>query len=198
MALPRLFVVPNPGNPTDLVDRTDDELMTLSQAGSKKAFAVLVAKHARRVFATCARLVNDSRRGEELAQDTWVKVWEQRARYQVGTSFVPWLLTLACNHCRNSLRRTNRGRELEIRDEASDIDATPEQVDALIAEERRRQVRAALTELPAAMQEALLMRYAEELRYDEMTVVLGSSESTLRSRVHHGLKQLRRHLEKQS
>jgi DNA-directed RNA polymerase specialized sigma24 family protein len=46
------------------------------------------------------------------------------------------------------------------------------------------------------MREALLLRYAEELRYDEMSEVLRASESTLRSRVHHGLRLLRELLEK--
>ena len=53
----------------------------------------------------------------------------------------------------------------------------------------------AISELPAAMREALLLRYAEELRYDEMALVVGAGESTLRSRVHHGLQQLKNKLE---
>ncbi len=54
----------------------------------------------------------------------------------------------------------------------------------------------ALSQLSGDMREALLLRYAEGLRYDEMAAVLGAHESTLRSRVHHGLKLLKRHLEK--
>ena len=46
------------------------------------------------------------------------------------------------------------------------------------------------------MREALLLRFAEELRYDEMAPLLAAGESTLRSRVHHGLKLLRSLLEK--
>jgi DNA-directed RNA polymerase specialized sigma24 family protein len=46
------------------------------------------------------------------------------------------------------------------------------------------------------MREALLLRYAEELRYDEMVEVLGAGESTLRSRVHHGLRLLKNLLER--
>jgi RNA polymerase sigma-70 factor (ECF subfamily) len=63
-------------------------------------------------------------------------------------------------------------------------------------EERRRRVRDALCRLPEPMREALVLRYAEELPYDEMAEVLRTGESTLRSRVHHGLRLLRALLEK--
>ena len=62
--------------------------------------------------------------------------------------------------------------------------------------ESQRRVRDALSRLPASMREALLLRYAEGLAYDEMAAVLGTGESTLRSRVHHGLRLLRSLLEK--
>ena len=73
-----------------------------------------------------------------------------------------------------------------------------QQIDAILLEERRRRVREALARLPSVIRDALLLRFGEELRYDEMRIVLGSGESTLRSRVHHGLRQLKRELEKRS
>jgi len=73
---------------------------------------------------------------------------------------------------------------------------SPTQIDRLLVEERQRRVRDALSRLPASMREALLLRYAEGLAYDEMAAVLGTGESTLRSRVHHGLRLLRSLLEK--
>ena len=59
-------------------------------------------------------------------------------------------------------------------------------------------MRAALAELSLPLREALLLRYADDLRYDEIATVVGTGESTLRSRVHHGLKALKEKLEKES
>lgn len=195
MAFPRLVRVPEP--PEDaLVARSDDDLMDLSRAGLRAAFAVLVERYARRVVDLCSRFVNDAGRGRELAQDTWVLVWQGREKYR-GGGFLPWLVTLARNHCRNDLRRrqvaSRRERGL-VTDEAPQ---SPRQLDTLLVEERRRRVRAALAELSPPLREALLLRYAEELRYDEIAAVVGTGESTLRSRVHHGLKALKERLEKQ-
>jgi len=104
-------------------------------------------------------------------------------------------LPISRNHCRNHLR--SRGA-LRRHVEAAAVDETssPEQIDALLVQERRRSVRNALGRLPEPMREALVLRYGEELRYDQMAEVVRAGESTLRSRVHHGLRLLRSLLEK--
>lgn len=199
MAFPRLVKAPNPAQNT-LGSRSDDELMELSRAGLRSAFAVLVERYAERVVGLCSRFVNDAQLGQELAQDTWVLVWQGRGKYRPDPAggFVSWLITVARNHCRNHLRRRKlaaaHARELEIDDAAQ----SASQLEALLIEERRRRVRHALAELPLALREALLLRYAENFRYDAIASVVGAGESTLRSRVHHGLKALKEKLAEES
>jgi RNA polymerase sigma-70 factor (ECF subfamily) len=194
MVFPRLVPVEDP--PQDaLAERSDDELMALARGGLRSAFATLVERHAERVARLCVRFVNDQQLGRELAQDTWVLVWQGRDKYRGEGGFVAWLITVARNHCRNELRRRKlaelRRDELTVPDGPS----SPGQLDSLLVEERRQRVRRALDELSPALREALLLRYAEGLRYDEITQVVGAGESTLRSRVHHGLKALKQKLE---
>jgi RNA polymerase sigma-70 factor (ECF subfamily) len=196
MAFPRLVRTKDSPSPDALAERSDDELMTLAQAGHREAFTVLVARHAERVVNLCARFVDDGPLGRELAQDTWVLVWQGREKYRAEGAFVPWLVTVARNHCRNHVRRNKTTDDI---DDVADLPAhSAEQLDALLIEERRRRVRRALSELAAPMREALLLRFAEGLRYDEMTSIVGTGESTLRSRVHHGLKLLKQRLERDS
>jgi RNA polymerase sigma-70 factor (ECF subfamily) len=195
MVVPRLVRAKDP--PQDaLAERTDDELMTLAQAGMREAFSVLVARHAERVVNLCSRFTNDGQLGRELAQDTWVIVWQGRDKYRAEGAFLAWLVTVARNHCRNQLRRGKAEPTGEIESLADEVPTSPAQLDGLLIEERRRRVRRALAELALPMREALLLRYAEGLRYDQMTTVVGTGESTLRSRVHHGLKLLKRKLER--
>lgn len=197
MAFPRLVRAPEPAQ-NALAERTDDELMQLAQAGLKSAFAVLVERYARRVVALCSRFVDDAQLGRELAQDTWVMVWQRRDSYRAEGGFVSWLVTVARNHCRNQLRRHKLATAHELTSPADDARSSAAQLDELLVEERRRRVRAALAEISLPLREAVLLRYAEELRYDQMTVVVGALESTLRSRVHHGLKALKQKLEEES
>jgi RNA polymerase sigma-70 factor, ECF subfamily len=197
MAFPRLVRTADP--PKDaFAERPDDELMTLARAGQRAAFAVLVERYAERVARLCFRFVNDVQLGRELAQDTWVLVWQGRETYRSDGGFVPWLITVARNHCRNEMRRRKVAAAYArspLAHESGDFEG---QLDSLIIEERRRRVRGALQELSTPLREALLLRYAEELPYDQMTTAGGANESTLRSRVHHGLKALKQKLEKDS
>jgi RNA polymerase sigma-70 factor (ECF subfamily) len=145
---------------------------------------------------TCSRFVGDAEAGSELAQQTWVTIWVQRSQYRAEGRFVVWLITAARNGCRNHLRRHGIVRR-HVQQSVVDAAApSSSQIDQLLLEERRRRVRDALSRLPERMREALLLRYAEELPYDEMAEVLSTGESTLRSRVHHGLRSLRTLLEK--
>jgi RNA polymerase sigma-70 factor, ECF subfamily len=197
MAFPRLVRLPDP--PQDaLRERSDDELMELARAGLRSALAVLVERYALRVVNLCSRFVNDSQLGRELAQDTWVLVWQGREKYRGEGGFVAWLVTLARNHCRNQLRRRKQAKAHERAPLVDDAVSSPRQLDTLLAEERRRRVRAALEQLSLPLREALLLRYADDLRYDEIATVVGAGESTLRSRVHHGLKALKEKLEQES
>ncbi|HKQ70605.1 MAG TPA: RNA polymerase sigma factor [Polyangiaceae bacterium] len=200
MAFPRLVRTTDSPSAGALQERSDDDLMTLSQAGHREAFTALLTRHAERVVNLCSRFVNDGPLGRELAQDTWVLVWQGRQKYRAEGAFVRWLVTVARNHCRNHVRRNKTASDIggDIDDVADLLPNSAEQLDALLIEERRRRVRRALSELAAPMREALLLRYAEGLRYDEMTSIAGTGESTLRSRVHHGLKLLKEKLERDS
>ena len=194
MGFPRL--VRSEETPRDaLSERSDDELMVLARAGVKTAFEVLVERHALRVVRLCSRFVNDPELGRELAQDCWAEVWRTRDTYRTDGGFPLWLVTIARNRCRNALRRRKVREREPVRSEVTPL---PGQLDALLIEERRKRVREALSELSATLREALLLRYAEGLRYDEMTTVLDAGESTLRSRVHHGLRALKTKLEDES
>ncbi len=183
--------------PGSLLERSDDELMALAQAGVREAFAVLVERHAERLVRACSAFVHDSAAGVELAQETWVTIWAQRSHYRAEGRFVVWLITAARNRCRNHVRRHGVVRRHAEQVATALVEPpSPDQIDRLLLEERRRRVLGALSRLPERMREAVLLRYAEELRYDEMAEVLRTGESTLRSRVHHGLRMLRSILEK--
>ncbi|MDD9941202.1 MAG: RNA polymerase sigma factor [Myxococcales bacterium] len=167
--------------------------MRLSVTGSREAFAALVERHAVRVHGLCAQFVRDAHLGQELAQDTWAQVWQQRKHYR-GGAFKAWLITVARNRCRNHVRHRKVVERHQRIPDAKEQSLQPEQIDRLLREERQGRVQAAVQELPVKLREALLLRYAQELPYEEMAKVLDASPGTLRSRVHHALAALRKQL----
>ena len=182
-----------------LPGRSDDELMLLSSRGVSPAFEELVRRYARRVLGFCVKHVGDRQMGEEMAQEIWLSVWDHRGDYRPEGKFVVWLFTLARNRVRN-VRRDNARRPAEPADGdpavavAQTADLSPSELDRLLAVERRSRVDRALAGVPANLREAILLRFAEDLPYMEIARILDTNESTARSRVFHGLRELRRHL----
>lgn len=183
-----------------LADRTDDDLMLLAAGGStagRAAFETLVRRHAARVLAFTRRLVGDREAGEELAQEIWFAVWDRRAAYRPEGKFVVWLFTIARNRARNAHRATaSRGASVEADETIGD--PSPSELDRLVAKERRARVDRAMQNIPEQSREAILLRFGQELPYDTLARVLDTNESTARSRVFHGLRELRRRLKGES
>ncbi|MFP2911460.1 RNA polymerase sigma factor [Pyxidicoccus sp. 3LFB2] len=191
-------VIPFPGDARRGLDaRTDEELMLLSGAGSTEAFEQLVRRHHPRLARYCGKSVGSTAEGDELAQETLVRVWETRREYQPRAPFVVFMLTVARNLCRNRAPGTRAARTWQAeapdaaRVESVSSPAAASAVDQLLEREQQRRVREALLELPDKFREVLLLRFDQELDYAEISRIVGRNEATVRSRVFHGLKKLR-------
>jgi RNA polymerase sigma-70 factor (ECF subfamily) len=181
-----------------LVDRSDDELMTLSRAGHTVAMDVLVERHEARVFGFACKYIGDRSLAEEACQEAFVRLWQLRGSYDPRGLFGAFLGRLCLNACRELGRtRTRKDRalsrlaELQPRAESADME------EAIIQQENERRIEATIARLPARLKEAILLRFYSGLSYDEMEHVLQRPEATLRSRVHHGLKRLRSRLQEE-
>jgi RNA polymerase sigma-70 factor (ECF subfamily) len=198
----RLVAVPTPPDAASLRGRSDNELMALARAGLAPALRVLAERYMGKLIRFCGKFVVDAHVGQEIAQQTWLQLWTNRAHYESRDRFHVFLFTIARNLCRNELRRRARlGSWVDAsatESRLAAISADPPQVDILLVRERNRELLHALAKVPEAQREAMLLRFDEELSYEEMAAVLGVSESTLRSRVYHGLRALRASMQRES
>src|SRR5215475_7890808 len=154
-----------------LADRDDEELILLVRADSTDAMAALVARYHARLTSFCAKYTRDFAAAEELVQETFLRMWRARASYRSEGKLAVLLYTTARNLCRNHARSAHRrARPLEI--------VPPPAADPVDA-------------LPDKLRDAVVLRFEHQLAYDQIAEVVGSNESTVRSRVHHGLAQLR-------
>lgn len=196
-------VVPFERKPASIAERGDDDLMLLAAAGARGAFEELVRRHAGRLFGFCVKHCADRNVGEEMAQELWLSVWAHRKEYRPEGKFVVWLFTLARNRLRNAARDgSRRPGSLAFDDAAQEgldpKDLSPNDLDRLIAHERQVRVARALASVPQNLREAVVLRFGEELPYEDVARILDTNESTARSRVFHGLRELRRRLRGES
>ncbi|NTX53536.1 RNA polymerase sigma factor, partial [Myxococcus sp. CA039A] len=83
---------------------SDEELMERFCDGAPDAFEALFARHSGRVQGFLTRMVRDGPLAEDLLQTTFLSVIRARGRYEPGTRFIPWLMTIAANAARDTLR----------------------------------------------------------------------------------------------
>jgi len=180
---------------------SDDMLMTRAAAGDSSAYAQLVGRYEPALKRFCGCIVSDDELARDLAQDVFLKVWSVRGRYTPNGRFKAFLFTVARNMSRsqNRRRRLRLALGLEKRGpsrndeplpahEPRDRKAGPDGV--LERAQTRALVFGALDRLDEKYRVPLVMRYVEELPYEDIASVIGRTESTARSRVHYGLKRL--------
>ncbi len=168
----------------------DRLLMERLAAGDDGALAELVARWQGPVTACVARFLGcPAEEASDLAQETFLRVWRERHRWQPRAAFSTWLFAIALNLCRNQRRSARRRPELVPigADEAGDglpavaapLDDDP--FERARAGEVAAVARRALLELPDTQRAALLLRRFEGLSYRDIATTLGVSEGAVES-----------------
>jgi RNA polymerase sigma-70 factor (ECF subfamily) len=177
------------------IERTDEELMLLVRAGSREAMATLASRHLGPLTSFCVKRTGDPAAAEDIVQEVLVRLWLHRTGWTPRGTVTALLYTSARNLCINRARDVRRRGQWLIPSSTSiDIErvsVASEEIDPILAQERRRDALRALGELPDAQREAVLLRFDAELSYEAIAAIAGTNESTVRSRVHHALLKLR-------
>jgi RNA polymerase sigma-70 factor (ECF subfamily) len=175
---------------------SDNELLTRARDGHADGFRMLVDRHKDAMVNYLTRMTGCRVRAEEMAQESFVRLYLQPPRVENGASFAPWLFRVATNLVHSEERRARRARLYGwlLGKHAASNGAAPDQESRMLALEAQRQTQAALAALPVAFRAALVLREIQGLSYEEIGVVLGCPAGTVRSRINRGRALLRDHL----
>ncbi len=149
-------------------------------------------------FRTAFLIARDSADAEEAAQDGFVKAYRALGRFRRGAPFRPWLLQIVANEARNRRRSAGRRANLALRlvDEARPGDAVPSPEAALLSDERRAELLAAVEGLREEERLVVSCRFFLGLSEDETAQTLGLKLGTVKSRTSRALAQLREEVER--
>jgi RNA polymerase sigma-70 factor (ECF subfamily) len=170
-----------------LADLADEELIASSQAGDKKAFGELVCRYRGRVQATVYRFCSDPHLAEDIAQETFVKIWRNLSRFRAG-NFRSWIYRIAINTAIDHARRARPTVDIEDLPLAASGD-NPE--GAVLRMEHAQAIRQAVLRLPPHSRAALILREYEGLSYKEIAGALDIPLGTVMSRLNYARNRLR-------
>ena len=183
------------------VPRTDEESMVrVAQLDDHVEFARLVKRWEQPIWRLCARMTGDPHRGEDLKQDTFLRLFERRKDYRPSGKFSTFLWRIALNRCYDELRRQQRRREFVVEGDAGLEAAPPEEraadgpgPDAQAAEmEEGELVRRAVLQLPEIYRAVIVLRHYEGMKLARIADVLEVPEGTVNSRMAEALARLNR------
>ncbi len=190
---------------TTEADASDRAAMQRLAAGQDAALNELMHRHAPAVFHFLCRMLNNEDDANDLAQETFVRVFRARETFRPAEKFSAWLFTIAANLARNQIRWRTRHPNVSLDAEtgaaeqslsgtlASPEAAPPEQ---LLAAERNAAVRAAVDQLPADLREAIVLCEWEEQSMAEAARILKATPKAVESRCYRARQILRERLKK--
>jgi RNA polymerase sigma-70 factor (ECF subfamily) len=184
----------------EAVKHTDEELMAQLCEGNREALADLVLRYQNDIFRFCLHYLREVERAKDLAQETFIRVYVARARFDGNRKFRPWVLCIARNLCLNDLKRkktvvmesleeyasTARSESGEVFRDAAD---SPDQ--HMMAAERRELLDRALATLDDESREIVVLRFFQRMQARDIAEIVDSTEGAVRTRLHRILKSLR-------
>ena len=173
-------------------EASDEKVMARLRAGEAEALRVLYERHARSIYNFAHRLLLDPATAEEILQETFLRVYQERAAFRPVATFKTWAFTIARNLCVDILRSAPRLHEVGANPLPEVADPGPSPLDRLDRSNREAVLRRALSDLPPDDREVLLLSRYHGLKYREIAAIVGGSEDAVKMRVHRALTRLRK------
>lgn len=185
---------------------TDEQLMLACQKGRDDALEEIYRRHFRMIFLFIVRLVQKKELAEDLAQETFFRVYVNRDSWQPQAKFTSWLYRIARNLCIDEKRRYwNRMVQTESQLSSDDYTDVPyldrveddrgDAHDAFKAKMNEETIKQAINQLSDEQREVIILNKYQGLSYSEIAEILGSSAESIKQRAYRAHLKLRGILE---
>ncbi len=165
----------------------DAHLMARVGKGDEEAFATLVEKYQDPVVGTVAKMLGSPTEAEDIAQQVFVRVWKSAKRYKPKAKFTTYLFTITRNLVFNETRRKRNKLQVSIEEQGDDWgkqyadDRTSSPSEESLRAELIQKVDAAIAKLPKKQRMSIVLRRYEDMPYEDIADVLGTSISAVKS-----------------
>lgn len=173
------------------LDRLIDQVLLLRcQIGDRDAFAKLIERYQKPLRYFIGHLLGDAQITEDIFQETWLTVIRRVHSLKHADAFAPWLYRIARNKVYQHLRKK---RVLSKLDESITVENDMESV-AFSAEDAEK-IHKCLEKLRPEHKEVLMLRFLEQMSYEQIAQVVNCSIGTVRSRIHYAKGALKKEME---
>jgi RNA polymerase sigma factor (sigma-70 family) len=169
----------------------DLELVELFQKGNEASFNELVRRYQEKVYWIAHRFVNDHDQADDITQDVFVKIYSALKQFRGESGFYTWLYRITVNVALNALRKQRLKDFIRIDEFFETADDENDQPDIQFEkDEQQKLIEEAIAKLPEKQKAVFILRYHEELSYEEISLILKTSIGGLKANYFHAAKKI--------
>ena len=167
-------------------DDIDSVLIKKAKNGNKGAFNILVNKYYTRVYASLFSFTKSKEDSEDLAQQTFVKVWQQLHSFRGESAFFTWVYRIAINLAKNFVASSGYKKQkinTSIDESEIEINSFEDLESIVIHNQSLRNINNYINKMPESLKTAFTLREVEGKSYEEISVITDTPIGTVRSRI---------------
>ena len=176
----------------------DATAVALAAGGDEEAFRVLVERHSRSVFRLAFRMTGSQQDAEDVVQETFVRAYQQLARFESRSHFATWLYRIGFNCAIDQLRsrpKREAAQAPEMLNELAPVSSGPTSEDLVFAGQIGARVQEALASLSEQERAAFLMRHFHGCSIEEICGALGLKTNAAKHSIFRAVKKMRAQLQ---
>ena len=171
---------------------TDNELMLKVKSGDIDRLGLIFERYNKALYGYFLNLTGRTDISEDLVQNVFIRIIKYRIKYRGNGNFNIWIFTIAHNIFIDYVKKNNKLELTENTDEWSDIYTDSRADDNISREEKISTLENAMLRLPDRKREILTLSRYKELKYKEISKILGCSESAVKVRIFRAMDELRK------
>lgn len=160
-----------------------------------EAFNLLLKKYQQKIYWHVRRMVIDHDDADDLTQETFIKAWRGLENFKGESQLYTWLYRIATNECLNFLAKKKRRFFLPINDITEELSNKIESADLISGEQIQLKLQKALLTLPDKQRLVFNMKYFDDMKYDDIAEITGTSVGALKASYHLAVKKIELYFE---
>ncbi|PJJ84175.1 RNA polymerase sigma factor [Mucilaginibacter auburnensis] len=155
-----------------------------------EAFNLLLKKYQQKIYWHIRRMVIDHDDADDLVQDVFIKVWKNLANFRADSQLYTWMYRIASNECITFLNKKKQKNNISLDEVDYSLADNLTAASYFNGDKAQRKLQQAILTLPEKQRLVFNMKYFEDMKYEEMSDVLGTSVGALKASYHLAVKKI--------
>ena len=176
----------------NLSTTADNELLVQfrNPLTKERAYTAIVKKYQEKLYWLVRRMVIDHDDANDVLQNVFIRVWKGLENFREDSQLYTWLYRIATNESLTFIEQQKKRTSVSLSDEESGLSNKVKADQHFDAQKLEWKLQLAIQQLPEKQRIVFLLRYNEEMPYEEMSKVLETSEGALKASYHHAVKKI--------